>query len=81
MRKWTKLETKFEEVEDHNSQYGNDKKAMKFHNMIFDCIGEKKNVKSEVIFLSFVLFSFIYNANAFYIKKQVLLTKLYLHYL
>lgn len=64
MRKWTKLETKFEEVEDHNSQCGNDKKAMKFHDMIFDCIGEKKNVKPEVIFLFFVLFRFIYNANA-----------------
>ena len=49
MRKWTKLETKFKEIEDHNSKSGNDKKAMKFHDLMVDCIGEKKTVKAEVI--------------------------------
>lgn len=49
MRNWTKLETKFKEIEDHNSKSGNDKKAIKFHDMMVDCIGEKKNVKPEVI--------------------------------
>ncbi|XP_068720369.1 uncharacterized protein [Montipora capricornis] len=49
MRKWTKLETKLKEVEDHNSKSGNDKKSMKFQDMMVDCIGEKKNVKPEVI--------------------------------
>ena len=52
MRKWTKLETKFKEIEDHNSKSGNDKKSMKFHDMMVDCIGEKKNVKPEVIMKS-----------------------------
>ena len=49
MRKWTKLETKFKEIEDHNSKSGNDKKAMKFHDLMVDCIGEKKTVRAEVI--------------------------------
>lgn len=49
MRKWTKLETKFKELAGRNSKSGNDKKAMKFHDMMVDWIGERKNVKPEVI--------------------------------
>ena len=33
----------------NNSKSGNDKKAMKFHDLMVDCIGEKKNFKPEVI--------------------------------
>ena len=44
MRKWTKLENKFKETEDHNNQTGNDKRKIKFYDELFECIGSDPNV-------------------------------------
>ena len=39
MQKWTKLENKFKETEDHNNQTGNDKRKIKFYDELSECIG------------------------------------------
>ena len=39
MRKWTKLENKFKETEDHNNKTGNDKRKIKFYDELYECIG------------------------------------------
>ena len=44
MRKWTKLENKFKETEDHNNQAGNDKIKIKFSDELSECIGSDPKV-------------------------------------
>lgn len=44
MRKWTKLENKFKETEDHNNQTGNDKRKIKFYDELSECIGSDPKV-------------------------------------
>ena len=44
MRKWTKMENKFKETEDHNNQMGNDKRKMKFYDELSECIGSDPKV-------------------------------------
>ena len=44
MRKWIKLESKFKEIEDHNNHTGNDKKTMKFHEELSECLGSDRKV-------------------------------------
>lgn len=44
MRKWTKLENKFKETEDHNNKTGNDKRKIKFYDKLSECIGSDPKV-------------------------------------
>lgn len=44
MPKWTKLENKFKETEDHNNQTGNDKRKNNFSDELSECIGSDPKV-------------------------------------
>lgn len=48
LRKWSKLESTFKKVEDHNKKTGNNKKTMKYYDEIQACIGSDPNIKPVI---------------------------------
>lgn len=48
LRKWTKLESKTKEVEDHNKLTGRDKKTWKFHEEMTACMGTSPKINPAV---------------------------------
>ena len=49
LRKWNKLESNFEKVEDHNKKTRNDKKTIKYFDQPQECIGSNPNINPVIL--------------------------------